>query len=262
MMRYLSYLLLVLLLATISSCTNNSRNTLRVAATSIPHAELLEFVKPHLKAQNIQLEIVIIDDYHLPNRALADKEVDANFFQHQPFLDSQKSHFGYSLESLAPIHLEPMAIYSKKHRALSDLKENATIAIPSDPSNQARALALCEKIGLITLKSTESAPTIYQIESNPLKLIFLEIDSPLLCRSIEDVDAALITTNFALFAGLSPVQDALAHEDAGSSFANLLVIRCGDHSRPDLQALKKALTTQQVREFINNKYQGAIIPAF
>jgi D-methionine transport system substrate-binding protein len=263
-MKHLHFtiLLLAMLLFSVTSCKNSSKQTLKVAATSVPHAELLEFIQPQLKAQNINLEIVVIDDFNMPNRALADREVDANFFQHLPFLEAQRNDFGYDLESLVAIHLEPMALYSKKYSKLETLPDQATIALPSDASNQARALALCEQAGLITLNSQGTKTSLLDIASNPHHLRFIEMDSPLLSRTLEDVDAAAMSTNFALLTGLSPKKDALAIENSSSFFANLVVIRTGENQRNELQALKSALTTDQVRQYIDKHYQGAVIPAF
>ncbi|WP_068466876.1 MetQ/NlpA family ABC transporter substrate-binding protein [Candidatus Protochlamydia phocaeensis] len=249
-------------LGLLTSCSSSQAPTLKVAATSVPHTEILEIVEPDLKKQQIQLEIVTVEDFNTPNRALQDKEVDANFFQHQPFLDAQKTDFGYQLESLAAIHLEPMGLYSKKIKSLNELKNGATIAIPSDPTNQARALALCQQTGLIRLKRQDAKATVLDIAENPKQIKFIEIDSPLLSRALEDVDAAAISTNFALQAGLSPQKDILAIEDAQSLFVNVLVIRSGDEQRADLQALKAALTSDKVKDFINSRYEGAILPAF
>lgn len=257
-----TFFILAIFLLFLSSCGKSSHPTLKVAATSMPHAEILEFIQPHLKEKNIDLEILIIDDFNTPNRALADGEVDANFFQHLPFLEAQKNDFGYKLEPLVAIHVEPMALYSKKYHSLADIKEGATIAIPSDASNQARALALLEQIGLIKLNSKEAKTSLLDIVSNPHTLKFIEMDSPLLSRALDDVDAAAISTNFALLAGLSPQKDALAIENGQSRFANIVVIREGESQRPEIQALKAALTTEQVRHFIEERYQGAVIPAF
>jgi D-methionine transport system substrate-binding protein len=259
---YSAFFVLSTLLALLTSCGGSSKPSLKVASTSVPHAEILEYIKPDLQAQNIDLEILIIDDFNTPNRALADGEVDANFFQHLPFLEAQKVDFGYKLEDLVAVHLEPMALYSKKHSSLKDLQDHATIAIPSDPTNQARALALIEQTGLITLKAKGAKTSLLDIASNPRQLQFVEMDSPLLSRALEDVDAAAISTNFALLGGLSPKKDALAVESAQSRFVNVVVIREGESQRPELQALKRAITTEKVRQLIDQKYQGAVIPAF
>lgn len=257
-----TFLLLAVLLLIFTGCERSSKPTLKVAATSVPHAEILELIQPHLKAKNIELEILILDDFNTPNRALADGEVDANFFQHLPFLEAQKADFGYKLAVLAAVHIEPMALYSKKHSSLKEMKDGASIAVPNDASNQARALNLLEQNGLITLKNKGSKTSLLDIESNPHHFHLIEIDSPLLTRSLDDVDAAIITTNFALLGGLSPQKEALAIENGQSLFANVVVIREGQEQQPQLQALKEALTTDAVRQFIEKRYQGAVLPAF
>jgi len=252
----LSFLLIL------SGCGGPTKPSLKVAATSVPHAELLEQIEPELRSKGINLEILVIDDFNMPNRAVADGEADANFFQHLPFLENQIENFGYPLEPLVAVHLEPMALYSKKHQAVKEIPDKGTIAIPSDPSNQARALALLKQTGLISLDEAKSMPSLLDIGSNPKNLRFIEMDSPLLSRSLDDVDAAAITTNFALLGGLSPQKDALAVEQGKSRFANIVVIRQGDKNRPEIQALKTALTSDQVRQFIEKKYHGAVIPSF
>jgi D-methionine transport system substrate-binding protein len=259
---YSTFFTLASLLILLTSCGGSSKPTLKVAATSVPHAELLEYIKPYLQAQDIELEVLIIDDFNTPNRALADGEVDANFFQHLPFLEAQQADFGYKLEELVAVHLEPMALYSKKYSSIEDLKDKATLAIPSDPSNQARALALFEQVGLMTLKAKGSKISVLDIANNPHELKFVEMDSPLLSHALDDVDAAAMSTNFALLAGLSPKKDSLAIENAQSRFVNIVVIRQGENQRPELQALKAVLTTEQVRQFIDKHYQGAVLPGF
>lgn len=257
-----SFLIFAALLFIFTGCGESSKPTLKVAATSLPHGEILEFIQPYLKGKNIELEILILDDFNTPNRALADREVDANFFQHLPFLEAQKSDFGYKLESLAAVHIEPMALYSKKYSSLKEIRKGALIALPSDASNQARALALLEQNNLITLKNKGPKTSLLEISDNPSHFHFIEMDSPLLIRSLDDADAAVISTNFALLGGLSPQKDALALEDKQTLFANIVAIRQGEKENIQLQALKEALTTQEVRQFIEQRYQGAVTPAF
>lgn len=261
-MKLITYLILLIGILVFSACQNKTgKQRLKVAATSVPHAELLEQIKPELKEQGIDLEIVIVEDFNTPNRALADKEVEANFFQHAPYLEAQVKEFGYKLESLARVHLEPMGLYSKKFKTLDQLPIKGKIAIPSDPTNQARALNLLQKAGLISLNRSDTQTSLLNIVDNPKQLEILELDSAMLSRTLEDVDAAAMSTNFALQAGLSPLKDTLAMEDQASEFFNLLVIRAGDSERLDLQALKKALISEKIRAFIQKRYQGAIIPA-
>jgi|SRR5579862_245940 len=238
-------------------------NGLKVAATAVPHAQMLEFIKPDLKAQGIDLNIIVTDDYNMPNRALAQKEVDANFFQHVPFLDEQIRQFHYRIENFGAIEIEPMGIYSKKITSLSDLKNKAVIAVPNDPSNEARALLLLQDQGLITLDNPQNLhATVANIKSNPKQLKFIEVDAAMLPRSLPDVDAAVINTNYALEANMNPSTDALALESKDSPYANILAIRIGDENRPDLKALKEAMTSDKMRDFIEKTYKGAVLPAF
>ncbi len=255
--------LCALLLIVLTSCASQPKNGLTVAASPVPHAELLEFIKADLKAQGIDLVIVVTEDYNMPNRALAGGEIDANFFQHGPFLEEQVKQFGYALEGIAKIEIEPMGIYSKKIKKLSDLKEKAIVGLPNDPTNEARALLLLQKHGLLELDNSKNLQaTVLNIIKNPKQLKFIEVDAAMLPRSLEDVAIAAINTNYALEARLSPLKDAIVMEDEESPYANLLVIRKGDEQRQDIQALKAAMTSEKMRAFILEKYQGAIVPAF
>lgn len=249
----------MLLLAAFTGCQKvETGEIVKVVATAVPHAEILEHIKPSLAREGIQLEVIVVDDYQIPNRALADGEADANFFQHNPFLEAQKDQFGYALQAYADVHLEPMAVYSQKFKLLSELPMGARVGIPSDPANQARALILLEKSGLIQLSRRDSAASVLSITDNPKQLVFIELDAPLLARSLEDVDAAAINTNFALQAGLDPAEDALAIEGEDSLFVNILVIRQGDEERKGLMLLKKHLSSEKTGRFITETYQGAI----
>lgn len=248
---------------TLSSCTSRSENELRIAASSVPHAELLEFVKSDLKYQGIDLKIIVTDDYNTPNRALADGEVDANFFQHLPFLEEQIKQFNYPLNVLAKIEIEPMGLYSKKVKAIDQLKNGATVGIPNDPTNEARALQLLQSQGLIQLdRQNNSQATVLNIVDNPKHLKFIEVDAAMLPRSIDDIDLAAINTNYALAANLNPIQEAIVLESSESPYVNVIVIRNGDEGRPAIQALKAVMTSEKMREFINKKYHGAVLPAF
>jgi D-methionine transport system substrate-binding protein len=261
MMRYICLLSIVLINW---SCSSKKSNTLKVVATPVPQAQMLEYIKPALKAEGIDLEIMITNDYNMPNRALAHKEIDANFFQHIPFLEEQIKIFHYPLVDFAKIEIEPMGLYSKKIRKISALREKATIAIPSDITNEARALLLLQKHGLIQLKdAADLRSTVVDIVKNPKDLQFLEVSAAMLPRSLDDVDAAVINANYALEAKLSPLKDALLLENPHDSlYVNILVIRQDEEERPDLQALKRQMTSGKMREFILNTYKGAVIPAF
>lgn len=255
------WLLGLLTLSLLVGCQNNTPK-LKVAVTPVPHAEMLEQIKPDMKERGINLEIVVVEDYTLPNRLLSEGRVDANFFQHTPFLDMQVKEFGYDLVVLETIHVEPLGIYSKKIKELSSLKDGAIVAIPNDPTNEARALQLLAAQGLIELDPSSTLATPLDVTNNPKKLKFREIDASLLPRTITDVDIAVIPSNFALQANLEPTQDALALEPADSPYANILVIRRGDENREELQILAELLTSDKSRAYIQNKYKGAILPAF
>ena len=258
-----SLLPIITALLLLTSCSSQPKKGLKVAATPVPHAQMLEFIKPDLKAQGIDLIILVTDDYNMPNRALAGNEVDANFFQHIPFMDEQIKQFHYPITTLAKIELEPMGIYSKKITSLSDLPDGATIAIPNDPTNEARALLLLQDHGVVQLKRlSDLQATVLDIISNPKHIKFIEVDAAMLPRSLDDVDAAAINTNYALEANLSPMKDALVLENKDSPYANIIAIRIGDETSPNIEALKAAMTSEKMKAFILKQYKGAILPAF
>ncbi|EKE08166.1 MAG: hypothetical protein ACD_17C00309G0002 [uncultured bacterium] len=234
----------------------------RVAATPVPHAEMLKFIQPDLKKQGIDLVIVTTDDYNVPNRALSDGDVAANFFQHIPFLEEQIKEFGYKIEEVAKVEIEPMGLYSKKYTNLTNIPQGATIAIPNDPSNEARALLLLAHHQLIGLNTQSFSATVENISYNPHRYKFIEVTAATLPRSLPDVDAAIINTNYALQAHLNPIKDALILEDKDSAYANVIVVRDGDESLPQIKALVEAMTSEKMREFILKKYKGAVFPAF
>lgn len=262
MINQLFIITATLAVALFAGCSSKSEPGLKVAASSMPHAQMLEFIKPDLKEQGIDLIIIVSDDYNMPNRALANNEVDANFFQHVPFLDEQIRQFHYPIKSIATVEIEPMGIYSKKIKSIKDLKENATVAIPNDPTNEGRALLLLQDAGLIQVDNPKNLnATVLNIRQNPKQLKFIEVDAAMLPRTLEDVDIAAINTNYALEAKLSPL-DALAIEGKNSPYANVLVIRNGDEDRPDVKALVKEMTSDKMKEFILKKYKGAVVPAY
>lgn len=244
----------------LAGCGKKSE-VVKVAATSVPHAEILEFVKEDFEAKGYELEIVVVEDYNIPNRALNDKEVDANFFQHFPYLEAQKADFGYEIQALTKVHIEPMGLYSQSITDLDQLKDGATIALPNDPSNEARALALLHTNGIIELDDPANGrATILNIVKNPKNLEFKELDAAFLPRTLPDVDAAVINTNFALQAGLVPLKDALLIEGSESPYVNILTVRTGDEDREDLKALESVLLSEKTRNFILEKYEGAVVP--
>jgi D-methionine transport system substrate-binding protein len=243
-------------------CQTSDDKQVKVAATAVPHAEILEQIVPALEEKGINLKIVVVDDYNLPNRMLAEKEVDANFFQHRPFLELYQKEFGYDFVPLAAVHLEPMGIYSQKVKNLQDVEAGNVVAIPADPTNQARALALLEKAGFITMGRHDVAASVRDIRENKRKLKFLEVDSAFLARTMHDVALAVITANFAMEAGLNPNKDALLLEDSDSAFVNLFVVRREDADKAEMVAIKQALQSSKTRAFIEQRYKGAIKPAF
>ena len=257
MRRLTSYLLLSLFIALFSCKGGEKTQKLRVQASSVPQAEILEQVKAPLAEEGIALEIIVIDDYNIPNRALAEGEIDANFFQHKPFLEEQVKQFGYPITSLTGVHIEPMGLYMKDEEFP---KAKEKIAIPSDPSNEARALLLLEEAGLITLKKQDGAITTLDIDENPLELDFKEIDAAFLARTLHEVDGAVIPTNYALLAGLSPVKDALYVEGACSPYVNIIAVRKEDLQKPEILMLKKHIRSEKVRLFILTEYEGTVTP--
>lgn len=237
--------------------------TLKVGATPVPHAEILEFVKPILAKEGIKLDVVPFTDYVQPNLALDKGDIDANFFQHQPYLDSFNKDHNLKLVTIAKVHIEPMGLYSKKVKKTDELKNGDTIAIPNDPSNAGRALALLQKAGLIKLKDGVGIKgTAQDIVDNPKQLKVKMLDAAQLPRVLQDVAAAVINTNFALEAKLNPTKDAMFIEDKDSPYANILVVKDTRANDPNLQKLVKVLNSPEVKKFIQDKYQGAIVPAF
>ena len=244
--------------------SGGSKVTLKVGASPVPHTEILEQIKPVLAKQNIELKIVEFSDYVQPNMALGDKELDANFFQHEPYLlNFIDEHKNLKLKSVGGVHVEPMGVYSKKLKKLDELKEGDIVAIPNDPTNGGRALLLLEKSGVIKLKAGLGVKaTVQDVTENKKNLQFKEIEAAQLPRSLDDVAVAVINTNFAMQANLNPTKDALFIEDKTSPYANIVAVREGDEKRPEIVALMKALQSKEIKEFIEKKYGGAIVPAF
>lgn len=240
-----------------------SKTIVKVGATALPHAEILAVVKPLLATEGIDLQIIEMTDYVTPNIAVAEKELDANFFQHIPYLNKFSTERNLALTYTAAVHIEPMGIYSKKIKNLTELPAGAKVAIPNDPTNGGRALALLDKAGIIKLKDGVGVnATVSDILTNAKNVQISELEAPQLPRVLEDVSIAVINTNYALEAKLVPTKDALFIEQKDSPYVNILTIRKGDETRPEIQKLTKALTSEEVRKFINEKYQGAVVPAF
>lgn len=238
--------------------------TLKIGATPVPHAEMLAEIKNDLKDKGITLEVIEFNDYVQPNIALNDKELDANFFQHEPYLnDFVKEHKEMKIKNAAGIHVEPMGIYSHKIKSLSELADGAKVSIPNDPTNGGRALLLLEKAGLLKLKDgVKETATVQDIVENPKNLVITEVEAAQLPRTLDDVDISVINTNFAMNANLNPVKDALFMEDKTSPYVNIIVVRDGDENRAEIKELISALQNDKMKKFIEEKYKGAIVPAF
>lgn len=235
-----------------------------VGASAVPHAEILKFIAPTLKEQGVELEIKEFTDYVLPNTQLNEKQLDANFFQHKPYLDSQNEERGMNLVSVGNVHIEPFGAYSKKITSVDELADGATIAIPNDATNGGRALLLLEKQGLIKLKENAGLEASKKdIVENTKNLNFKELEAAMLPRVLDEVDLALINTNYALEAGLNPTEDALFIEDKDSPYANVLVAREDNKDSDAIKKLMSALQSDQVKQFIEETYKDAgIVPAF
>ncbi|WP_392485943.1 MetQ/NlpA family ABC transporter substrate-binding protein [Haloimpatiens sp. FM7315] len=243
------------------SSSVNDKKEIVVGATPVPHKEILEEAAKLLEKEGYKLKIVEFTDYQTPNIALAEGQLDANFFQHVPFLKKTAEEKNLDLDYTVKVHIEPMAVYSKKIKDLKDLKEGAEIAIPNDPTNGGRALKVLESAGLIKVKEGELISKVDILE-NKKNLKITEIDSPQLPRVLEDVDAAVINTNFAIEAGLNPTKDALAIEDKDSPYANIIAVKKEDKDKDYIKALSKVLTSKEIKKFIEEKYKGSIVPAF
>ena len=256
-------LLFTALAAALTASFAQANEKLVVAATPIPHAEILELVKPTLAKEGVDLDIKVFTDYVQPNVQVAEKRLDANYFQTLPYLENFNKGKGTNLVTVVGVHVEPFGGYSKKIKNISELKDGATVAIPNEGSNSGRALLLLQKAGVITLKDpTNALATPKDIASNPKNLKFKELESALLPRVLDQVDLDLINTNYALEAGLNPAKDALIIEDAKSPYVNFLVARPDNKDSDAIQKLAKALTSPEVKAFIEKKYNGAVVPAF
>lgn len=236
---------------------------LSVAATPVPHAEILEFIKPALAEQGVELDVKVFTDYIQPNIQVDQKRMDANFFQHKPYLDEFNAGRGTNLVTVAGVHVEPFGAYSSKIDSLDDLEEGSVVAIPNDPTNGGRALLLLQKAGLITLKdASKITATPRDIADNPKDLDFKELEAATLPRILNQVDIALINTNYALEAGLNPTEDALVIEGSDSPYVNILVARPDNKDSEAMQKLANALQSDEVKAFIKDSYEGAVVPAF
>lgn len=252
----------VLLTVLLFACSKPSPNTIKVGTVAGPESELLEVAQKVAREKHgLNIKIIEFTDYNLLNEALQDGALDANVFQHLPYLKAASQAHGYRLKVMGQTFIYPTAIYSKRFKAIDALPNHALIALPNDPSNEARALLLLQKSGLITLKETQNA-SIQDIKSNPKQLRFKELDAAQLPRVLEDVDAAVINTNFAISSGLNPMRDALFLEDKNSPYANLIVVREERATDEKLGWLVEALHSAEVQEKARTLFGGAAIPAW
>ncbi|MGC4998994.1 MULTISPECIES: MetQ/NlpA family ABC transporter substrate-binding protein [unclassified Streptomyces] len=236
-----------------------------VAASPTPHAEILDFVSKNLaKKAGLDLQVKEFTDYITPNTATENGSVGANYFQNQPYLDDFNKKRGTHIVPVVTVHLEPLGLYSHKVKKVDDLKSGATVAVPNDAVNEARALKLLAANKLITLKDgvgSEATPA--DIAKNPKNLKFKEVEAAQTPRSLDDVDAAVVNGNYAISSGLKPAKDAIALESAKNSpYGNFLAVKKGDENDPRVKKLAKLLTSPEVKKFIEDKYQGSVIPSF
>lgn len=266
-MKRISILLITVLFLTLTftgcKSNNSENNVIKVGATPVPHSELLELVKEDLSEKGYELVIKEFTDYVQPNLALNDGELDANFFQHLPYLEDFNNEQGIELVSVANIHVEPLGVYSDKYTDLAQLPEGALISFPTDSVNGARALILLETAGLIKIDATAGLKaTEEDIIENPKNLKFKALDSAQLPRTLDEVDASVINGNFAIEAGLNPVSDSIFLEGKESPYANIIAVRKDDAKSEKIQALIEVLQTEKVKNFILEKYDGGVVPAF
>jgi len=264
------FLMLALASLTAFSLNATAAQKLTVGASNVPHAEILEQAKPILAKEGIDLVIKPFQDYILPNTALAEREIDANFFQHQPYLDSvlkdHKNDKNYDFVSAGAIHLEPIGIYSKKYKSLKDLPENGKVIMRDSVAEEGRILAIFQREGVITLKEGVKPVNarITDIATNPKKLKFqANIEAALLPQMYnnDEGDAVVINANYALDAGLNPIKDPIAVESAENNpYANIITVHSADVNKPDIVELVKVLHSKQIQDWILNKYHGAVIP--
>ncbi len=266
MKKTIALVFVLLLVLTLTACGGQSaEKTLKVGASITPHAEILREAAKLLEKQGITLEIVEYDDYVLPNISTENGDLDANYFQHKPYLDDFNQNHGTHLVAVAAIHYEPFGLYAGINKVIADLPDGAQIGVPNDGSNEARALYLLESLGLIKLKASAGfTATVEDIESNPHNFEIIEMAAPQLALSLPDLDMAVINGNYALQAGLNASTDALATEacdsEAAKTYVNVLVVKEGRENDELIQALAAALQSDEVRTYIERTYQGAVVP--
>jgi D-methionine transport system substrate-binding protein len=277
MKKWISALFAVVLVLALAACGGNNNadggkkegklTKLVVGASNVPHAEILEKAQPILKEKGIDLKIVKFQDYVLPNKALADKEIDANYFQHIPYLEAQKKEHGYDFVNAGGIHIEPIGLYSKKYKSLEELPDGATIIMSNSVADHGRILSMLQEKGLIKLKEgiDKTKATVKDIVENPKHLRFeADVEAGLLPQIYKngEGDAVLINANYALDAGLDPAKDPIAVESPKDNpYVNIIAVRKGDENRKEIKTLVEVLQSKEIQDFIKEKYKGAVIPA-
>ncbi|RRK10776.1 methionine ABC transporter substrate-binding protein [Lactiplantibacillus garii] len=248
-----------------SSSSSSKTTTITVGASAVPHAEILKHVQPQLKKEGVNLKIKVFQDYVLPNKALASKELDANYFQHMPFLKNWNKENNGTIVSAGAVHLEPIGIYSKKVKNIKNLKDGATVLVSTNVADYGRVLTFFKDAGLITLKKGTdiTSATFNDIKTNKKHLVFKHSYEPKLMPQFyknNEGDAVVINANYAVQAGLNPTKDSIDLEKSDSPYANIVAVRKGDQNKPAIKKLMKALTSKSTQQWIKNKYKGAIMP--
>ena len=268
MKKTFAILLLFFITLTANACSQTEsidNDTLIIGATPVPHSEILEFIRPLLSEQGYSLEIIEFTDYVLPNEALANEELDANFFQHSPYLESFNEANDTSLVAAFGVHFEPLGIYSSSHDDLTDIGMDASLALPNDASNLSRSLLLLQHEGLITLTSEDK--TLYSlldIVNNPYDLSFAEVEAASIPSRIDDVDYAIINGNYALNADILDllIVSEDPDSDAAKTYGNIIAVKAGNENHPAIQTLKEILQSEDVRTFIEENYDVSVLPVF
>jgi D-methionine transport system substrate-binding protein len=249
--------------ASASDGNGDKEVTLKISASSVPHAEILEFIAPDLEKEGVKIEVVLTTDGIQANQQVADKELDANFFQHEPYLEQVNKDSGLDLVSVMGTHIEPFGVYSKKIKSINEVSDGAKVGIPKDPVNFSRALLLLASAGLIELDEEKTGDYLLQdITRNHKNLEFVAVESALLVRTLDDTEISTVNANYALEANYNPMKDALAIEGSSSPYVNILVSRPDNRDSEAIQKLAAALTNEKVKDFILEEYEGAVVPVF
>jgi D-methionine transport system substrate-binding protein len=262
-MTQVRILMAAVLLMAGGACSRRDTNVVRIGVSPVPHGEILEQTVAPLRAQGISIQIVNFNDYIQPNMALASGDLDANFYQHIPYLQQFNRDHGTHFVPVTKVFIAPLALYAGRTRSLQALADNAIVTIPNDPVNAGRSLLLLQSAGLLSVKAVETAQlTPQDINANPHHLQIRELESAQVVRALPDTDIAAVNTNYALPAGLNPVKDSLFRENASSPYVNVLAVNAGHEQDARILAVAAALNSPQIRAFIETKYKGAVVAAF